>query len=174
MPVTPDSLENYSEAQKESLARTALALLNHPDVSKDAKRLIKKIDPKVSFPDVDVEDRFETLRAEQREETKQRDEADRVRRANEAYQATCAKITQRGFKVEDVEKIMKDKGIANYDTAIEFLENQAQLAPATVDALAHSMEMPSEMADIAKNPRKWAQNMAHNAVNDLIRQRKRA
>lgn len=174
MTVASDSLENYSEEQRASLARTALALLNHPDVSKDAKRLIKKIDPKVSFPDVDVEDRFEALREETREEAKKREEAERVRRANEAYEATKQRIADRGFKVEDVEKVMKDKGIANYDTAMEFLENQAQLAPATADSLSHGMEMPSEAQDIMKNPKKWAQNMAHTAVNDLIRARKRA
>lgn len=174
MPVQPESLENYSEEQRASLARSMATLLKHPDVSKDVKRLIRKVDPTVSFPDIEVEEKFEQFTTKHREDQRERDEADRVRRSNEQYQATCAKIVERGFKVEDVEKVMKDKGIANYDTAVEFLENQKMLAPATADSLGFSMEMPSEMKDIQKNPNKWAKNMAHAAVDELIRQRKRA
>lgn len=168
-----DSLENYTEAQREQLARTALSLLNHPDVSKDAKRLIKKIDPKVNFPDVEVEDRFETFRTEQAEREKKRDEEERVRRANEQYQETCAKIAARGFKVEDVEKLMKEKGIANYETAMDFIDQERRLAPATPDSL-YTMKMPDTMSTIMKEGKNFARNRAHAAIDELGRMRRQA
>src|SRR5262249_14513670 len=111
---------------------------------------------------------------EQDEREKKREEQERVQRANKSYEENCARVKARGFKVEDVEKIMKDKGIGNYDTAMEFLENQARLAPPTPDSLGHTMSMPTEQKDIEKNQKKWSLNAMHAAVDELQRMRPRA
>lgn len=161
------SLEGYTPEQQAQLARTMAALLNNPDVARDTKRLIKKVDSSVSFADIELQDQFEKLRAEQLEKDKEREEQDRIRRANAEYEKTKERVTSRGFKVEDVEKLMKEKGIASYDTAMEFLDNQSKLAPPTPDSLGRSMELPANAKDINRDPKNWARNEAHAAIDQL-------
>lgn len=169
-----DSLENVSEDQRLALARAMNTLLNNPEVARDTKRLLKKIDPKLQFPDLEVEDTVQKFREEQAEKDKVRDEADRVRRANESYEQIRGKVTARGFAVDEVEKMMKEKGIANYDTAMEYIDAQRQLAPPTPDSLM-TMEMPSNMNDMNKmGLKKFRLNEGAKALSDVMNQRKRA
>lgn len=169
-----DSLENYSEEQRASMARAMHTLLNNSEVSRDTKRLLKKVDPKLQFADLDVDDRIEQFKTEQAEKDRARDEADRVRRANESYEQIRGKVTARGFAVEEVEKVMKDKGIANYDTAMEYIDAQRQLAPSTPDSLM-TMDMPSNMNDMNKmGLKKFRLNEGAKALSEVIQGRKRA
>lgn len=170
----PDSLENTTEEQRLSLARAMQTLLNNPEVSRDTKRLLKKVDPKLQFPDLEVDERIAKFEETQREREKEREEAERVRRANESYEQIRGKVTARGFKVEDVETVMKDKGIANYDTAMDFIEAQHRLAPPTPDSVM-TMEMPANMQEMNNmGLKKFRLNEGFKAVSDIIRNRKSA
>lgn len=166
----PVSLENYTEEQRANLARLGHTLLTNPEVAAQTKRLIKKVNPQAQFPDIDIEDRFETLKQEQQAQRDKDHEAERVRRSNEAYERTRGAVVARGHKIEDVEKVMKDKGIANYDTAMELMEAQQQLAAPTAESLT-SMQMPSETKEIMKDPRGWSNRMAHGAIDELRKRR---
>lgn len=162
-----DSLENVTEEQRLSLARAMQTLLNNPELARDTKKLLKKANPSLQFPDIDVEDKFEKFREEQGERDKKREEDDRVRRANENYEKLRGKVLEKGFTVEEVEKVMKDKGIANYDTAMEYIEAQRQLAPPTPDSIM-TMEMPANMNDMnAMGLKKFRLNTMNTVLNEI-------
>lgn len=162
-----DSLENVTEEQRLSLARAMQTLLNNPELARDTKKLLKKANPSLQFPDIDVEDKFEKFREEQGERDKKREEDDRVRRANENYEKLRGKVLEKGFTVEEVEKVMKDKGIANYDTAMEYIEAQRQLAPPTPDSIM-TMEMPANMNEMnAMGLKKFRLNTMNTVLNEI-------
>lgn len=170
-----DSLENIDEQGRLSLARAMKTLLDNPDVSRDAKRLLKKVDPKLQFPDLEVDDQLAKFREEQAEKDRKREEAERVQRANDNYEKLRGKVLERGFKVEEVETVMKEKGIANYDTAMDFIDAQRQLAPATPDSLGMTMDMPSNMGEMNKvGLKKFRLNEASKVMSEIIQNRKRA
>lgn len=166
----PVSLENYTPEQRDNLARLAVTLSQTPEVSRDFKKLVKKVNPAAQFPDIEVDERFEALKKEQDEREAKRADEERVRRSNDAYEQTRGRVTSKGHKIEDVEKVMKEKGIANYDTAMEYMENAARLAAPTPESLGR-MEMPAETNEILKNPKGWAQKTAHAAVSELMKRR---
>lgn len=169
-----DSLENVPEDQRTSLARAMHTLLNNPEVARDTKRLLKKVDPNLQFPDLEVGDEIARFREEQADKDRKRDEADRVARANDNYEKLRGKVLERGFNVEEVEKVMKEKGIANYDTAMEYIDAQRQLAPPTPDSLV-TMEMPSNMAEMNKQGlKKFRLTEASKAMSEVMQARKRA
>ena len=95
MPANP-SLEGYTEAQREQLARTAHQLLSSPEVSRETKRLLKKIDPNLQFPDVDMDERFEAFKQEQANKEREREERERVSRSNAEWESACKRMESRG------------------------------------------------------------------------------
>jgi len=170
MPANP-SLEGYTEAQREQLARTAHQLLSSPEVSRETKRLLKKIDPNLQFPDVDMDERFEAFKQEQANKEREREERERVSRSNAEWESACKRMESRGFKVDDVKKVMTDRGILNPDTAMDFMANEAKLAEPTPDSLSYTLELPEHAKEIAKDPNNWAKREAHKVVSEIMRSR---
>jgi hypothetical protein len=169
------SLEGLNEAQVKQLASGMDALLNSTDaeVRKGAQRLLKKVDPKLNFPEIEMEHAItqavDPLRKENetlRNELKEKEFTQTIQKEHE-------RIVQRGYKVEDVQKFMKDRGIVNYDTAMSVMDMEQRLAAPTPDAVSGVYDMPESQKEIFKNPAQWARKTAHNVINELTA-RKRA
>lgn len=165
-----DSLEGDSAVQRESAALRKM--MNHPDIAirMEAKRLWKKIEPTANFPDLDAHERDEQIRqkhaedmAALRREMLERDV--RAERAEKAQKAAAA-----GLTLEQVERVMVDDKIADYDVAIKYIRGQSALAPPT-PASVTPIRMPDNMKDIQKNPTQWARNAAHEAMNEILAKR---
>lgn len=149
-----------------------MALLKNPEVANDTKRLLKKIDPKLNFPELVVADELDKFRKEQAEKDAAREETERVKQSNASYESTRGRLLAKGFDIKEVEKVMQDRGIANYDTAAEFMENSRKLAAPTPESLT-TMEMPANTDAIQKmGIKKWRTNEASTAVSELIRARR--
>jgi len=165
-----DSLEGDSEFKRESAALRRM--MNHPDVQirMRAKKLWKEIEPTANFPDLDAHEREQQLAqkheadmAALRREILERDvKAERESKAERARQA--------GLTLEQVERVMVDDKIADYDTAIRYIKGQSALAPPT-PASVTPIRMPDNMKDIQKNPTQWARNAAHEAMNEILAKR---
>jgi hypothetical protein len=145
----------------------ALLQSNEPEVRRGAQRLLKKVDPKLSFAEIEMEEVVTAAIKPLKEEN----ETLRNQISEKEFAATVraehAKITSRGFKVDDVQKFMKDRGIVNYDTAMNVLDMEQRLAAPTPDSVSGVYDLPEESKDIFKNPAQWARKMAHDTINQL-------
>lgn len=166
------SLEGLTEGQVQQLAKGMQALLNSQDaeVRKGTQRMLKKIDPKLSFPELEVEDHIETALKPLREDNEKLRNELKEKDFRESVEHQHANILSRGYKVEDVQKLMAERGIVKFETALEVLDMQNRLAPPTPDALAHAgnYSMPENVTDIMKNPAAWARKTAHTIIDGFL------
>jgi hypothetical protein len=165
-------LEDLSPEDKARAYSLFQFLRQNPDVDKQVRRAAKAKNPNLSAPDIELEDalaaqakNFDDKLAADR---KERLDAIQAERRKEAH----GRITAAGLKPEDVEKVMVDENIGNYDTAIRYLKAQQQLAPAT-PASVQPMSMP-ESKGLWADRNKFAKDTAFEAINELKARRGQA
>lgn len=169
------SLEGLSEAQIKQLASGMQALLNsnESEVRRGTQKLLKKVDPKLNFPEIELDEAISAAVKPLKEDN----EKLRSELQEKEFKATVLnehqKIQARGFKVDEVQKFMQERGIVNYDTALNVLDMEQRLASPTPESVSGVYDLPEASKDIFKNPAQWARKTAHDVINQL-QQRKRA
>src|ERR1043166_987612 len=79
-------------------------VLNHPEYGREVKRTLKKIDPRIQFPEIDAEERFEAKNKEQEEKLEKflKDQKDKE---NKAYwEGERKKAREAGYIKDDEEQ----------------------------------------------------------------------
>lgn len=164
------SLEGKSEEQIKGLAAFADRMLAGPK-RMETLRLAKEADPNFKHVELDIADQVSAARsdADKRADSLEKElQSERIERARAEK---ARELKEKGFDIVAVEKVMTDNGISNYETAMKYMKGEAALAPAT--PLSRTpMALPDDMKEIAKNPAKWANNKAHEVVNEIIANRK--
>jgi len=159
------SLEDLTPEQQDQAMRLFSFVKANPDIEKNIRREAKKKNPNMAAPDIELEDALAKQREEFQAELKKRDEASlsqlHVTRRAEAH----ARIKSAGLDPEEVEKTMVDASISNYDTAINYVRAQKQLAPATPESIT-PMSLPSGK-DLWANKNEFAKRTAFDAINEL-------
>jgi hypothetical protein len=159
------SLENMTDEQREQAVRLFSFVKQNPDIEKQIRREAKKKHPNMQAPDIELEEAMEKQRAEFQEELKKRDQASldalQAQRRAEAH----AKIKSNGLDPEEIEKVMVDENIANYDTAIKYVRAQKQLAPATAESVS-PMTLP-DTKGLWQDRNGFARKSAFDAINEL-------
>jgi hypothetical protein len=168
------TFEELTDEQKLSLAKAGHRLFGNPDVSKKAKRLLMEADKSVKFPELEVEDAIEAKVAE-RDKKVEAPEAQMIQQAAEAARARKHKQARdAGLDPADVEKAIVDRGIGNWETAMEFVRLSNQAAAPTPDAgQGGSFNLPDGKNEWWKDAKKKALSEAHAAIDEL-RGRRRA
>ena len=166
------SLENLSLEARDELAQLAQTLAENPDTRKDFLRMTKRVKPDLPIPELDIEDY--TNRAVTRSEDRvQALEAKlRERDAVEELQKRRQSLMRKGLianesEVNDVEKIMLERGITNHETAAEYHQWMKQAAVPTSTGYNPSAVKQFDLNKYWKNPAAAARNEAMNALNDL-------
>ena len=166
------SLENLSLEARDELAQLAQTLAENPDTRKDFLRMTKRVKPDLPIPELDIEDY--TNRAVTRSEDRvQALEAKlRERDAVEELQKRRQSLMRKGLianesEVNDVEKIMLERGITNHETAAEYHQWMKQAAVPTSTGYNPSAVKQFDLNKYWKNPASAARNEAMNALNDL-------
>ena len=166
------SLENLSLEARDELAQLAQTLAENPDTRKDFLRMTKRVKPDLPIPELDIEDY--TNRAVTRSEDRvQALEAKlRERDAVEELQKRRQSLMRKGLianesEVNDVEKIMLERGITNHETAAEYHQWMKQAAVPTSNGYNPSAVKQFDLNKYWKNPAAAARNEAMNALNDL-------
>jgi hypothetical protein len=164
------SLEDLTSEQQAQAIRLFEFVQGNPDVAKDIRRAAKAKNPSMNAPDLDLEDRLEAQRKEFDEklaaDRKERLDALQAQRRTEAHQ----RIKDCGLSPDEVEKVMVDENIGNYDTAIKYVRAQKALAPATPESIT-PMTMP-DTKELWADKIKFARSEAFAAVNELKAQRR--
>lgn len=167
------SLEGLSQEAIIELAQIAKGLTDNPETRSSFLGLVKKTDPSMSIPELDIPERMYTVLAEERSKREalenkimERDARDNVMNRREAIKKS------KGLSDEDVaevEKIMVEKGISNHDTAAEFMVAQRQSAkPTPFQAGYGSHQQPQiDTKPYGGNIAQWARNEAAATISDI-------
>jgi len=166
------SLENLSLEARDELAALAQTLAENPDTRKEFLRMTKRVKPDLPIPELDIEDY--TNRAVNKSELRVQalESKLRERDAIEELQKRRNSLMKKGLisnesEIDDVEKIMLERGINNHETAAEYHAWMKQAAVPTSSGYNPSAVKQFNLGAYWKNPSAAARNEAMNALNDL-------
>jgi hypothetical protein len=171
------SLEDLSPQDKQKLnlgSLVATMLRGDPALARDTKKLLKKADPNLSFPELDTEDQLERIREQSKKESEDL-RAELARRdAREALQAEETKIKDAGLDPTAVRKYMTDKGIIDVDVVIELFQARQQLAEPSSEGMVGPLRDPMVSKDDVSamwkmGPSAWRQQKAAEIINKEFR-----
>lgn len=166
------SLENLSLEARDELAALAQTLAENPETRKEFLRMTKRVKPDLPIPELDIED-YTDRAVNQSEKRVQALEAKlRERDAVEELQKRRNSLMKKGLisnesEIDDVEKIMLERGINNHETAAEYHAWMKQAAVPTSSGYNPSAVKQFNLGAYWKNPSAAARNEAMNALNDL-------
>jgi hypothetical protein len=168
------SLEDMSFEQRDQMALLMRELSDNPETRKEILRLTKKVKPGLVIPELDIEDhthnavsaankRVEDLEAKMREK-------EAVEDLNKRRMSLIKKgLIQDESEIEQVEKIMLDKGITNHESAAEYWDWMKQSAVPTPTGYNPSAVAKFDLGKYYKNPVMAARDEASKALNELRR-----
>jgi len=155
--------------RKAAIADRATNIWNDPRWSDRAKALWKEAYPEEPITDYDLEQRV-NARFEQERKTRE-EEREKERQADYDKQIATGRdrAKQRGFTaeaVERMEKMMVEKGIRDYDDAMDLM---AAREPRPADEIGNSghfwnHDKQEEWKEVAKDPEQWGFEQIRRAV----------
>ena len=166
------SLENLSLEARDELAQLAQTLAENPDTRKDFLRMTKKVKPDLPIPELDIEDYTHRAVSKSEDRVQALEAKIREKEAMEELQKRRQSLMKKGLisnesEVDDVEKIMLERGITNHETAAEYHAWMKQAAVPTSTGYNPSAVKQFDLNKYWKNPSAAARNEAMNALNDL-------
>ena len=166
------SLENLSLEARDELAALAQTLAENPDTRKDFLRMTKKVKPDLPIPELDIEDYTHRAVSKSEDRVQALEAKIREKEAMEELQKRRQSLMRKGLisnesEVDDVEKIMLERGITNHETAAEYHAWMKQAAVPTSTGYNPSAVKQFDLNKYWKNPAAAARNEAMNALNDL-------
>lgn len=159
-------------ATAQQLAALALRL-GAGETRREFIKLVKKIDPSRSFPDVEMQDLREEMESKFAEEETKRQANATKKRMEDQRQAL---IDSGRFTEDDVKKIetdvMQTKGITDYDTAAILYGAQHAPAKAAPEISSGGTWTLPDNKGLRENPGKWARDQAFASIADIQRARR--
>jgi len=130
------SLENLSLEARDELAALAQTLAENPDTRKDFLRMTKRVKPDLPIPELDIEDYTHKAVSRSEDRVQALEAKLRERDAVEELQSRRQSLMKKGLianesEINDVEKIMLERGITNHETAAEYHQWMKQAAVPT-------------------------------------------
>ena len=168
------SLEDVSYEARDELANLARRLSESPETRADFLRLTRKVRPDVSMPELDIEERTNSMlqRSEQRVASLEAKLQERDAIANlEARRnnlVTSGLVKSRA-DVSEVEKIMLEKGITNHEAAAEYHTWMKQAATPTPSGYNPNPMTQFDLSAFKKNPVQAARDVAAQAMSEFRR-----
>ena len=160
------SLEELPESEQAKAMALYQFVQGNPDVAKEMRKLARQKNPNMPVPDSDVlEDKITSEVTALREELKKRDEQALQTMQEQRRAEMHNRIKDAGLEPDEVEKIMIDEKIGNYDTAIKYVKQMRELAPVTPEAIT-PMSLPTGK-DLWTDKNRWAKTQAFEAMNEL-------
>ena len=166
------SLEDVSYEQRDQLAALMRELSDNPATRKEVLRLTKKIKPDLVIPELEIEETTTSAVSEARREldglkaqlAQRQAEEDLEKRRNSLIRKGLA---QSDADVEEIEKVMLEKKIADHDTAAEYWQWMKQSAAPTPTGYNPSAVKQFDLNKYYKNPVGAARDEAAKALQEL-------
>jgi hypothetical protein len=168
------SLEDMSFEQRDQMALLMRELSDNPETRKEILRLTRKVKPGLVIPELDIEDHTSSAVSKVYQELEQmksqKREDDAVADLNKRRMSLIKKgLIQDESEIEQVEKIMLDKGITNHESAAEYWDWMKQSALPTPTGYNPSAVAKFDLGKYYKNPVMAARDEASKALNELRR-----
>jgi len=166
------SLENLSLEARDELAALAQTLAENPNTRKDFLRMTKQVKPDLPIPELEIEEYTRKTVSKAEERVQALEAKLREKEALEDLQNRRNTLMKKGLiskesEIEDVEKIMLERGITNHETAAEYHQWMKQAAVPTSTGYNPSAVKQFDLNKYWKNPVSAARNEAQNALNEL-------
>lgn len=166
------SLENLSVEAQAELAALAKTLAENPTTRKQFLQLTKQVRPDVPIPEIEIEERTNSVLAKAEDRVKSLEEKLRQKEAREELQKRRDALIRKGLiesedEIKDVEKVMVEKGIANHETAAEYHSWMKQAAAPTPSQFPQPVMSKFNTKDFMKNPVGAARDAAHAALQEF-------
>ena len=166
------SLEDLSMEARDELALLARQLAENPATRKDFLRLTKKQNPSMVMPELEIEDSTNSAleKAEARVQAMEAREQQRL--ATEELNKRRQNLIKKGLvndesEIDEVEKVMLDKGITKHEAAAEYWQWMKQAAAPTPMGYNPNAINKFDLSKYWKNPQAGARDEAAKALNEL-------
>jgi hypothetical protein len=166
------SLENLSLEAQAELASLAKSLAENPATRKQFLSLTKQVRPDVPIPEIEIEERTNTVLSEANKRVESLEAKLRAKEAKEELDRRRQVLVKKNLvqsedDIKEVEKIMVEKGIANHETAAEYHQWMKQAAAPTPSQFPQPVMSRFNTSEFMKNPIGAARDAAHAALTEL-------
>jgi hypothetical protein len=166
------SLEDLTPEARDELALLAKQLSENPDTRKDFLRQVKKMKPDMPIPELEIEDYTRHAVEKANDRVAQLEARLREKDALDELNKRRSKLKSKGLidkdeDIEEVEKVMLDKGITNHEAAAEYWRWMQQSAAPTPSGYNPSAINKFDLSKYWKNPVAGARDEAAKALNEL-------
>jgi hypothetical protein len=166
------SLEDMSFEQRDELALLMRQLAENPATRKDVLRLTKKLKPELPIPELDIEEHTQNAVSLSNKRVEELEAKLRERDALNDLEQRRNKLMKKGLiqnesDIEEVEKVMLEKGITNHEAAAEYWQWMKQSAAPTPSGYNPSAINKFDLNKYWKNPVAGARDEAAKALNEL-------
>ena len=168
------SLEDMSFEQRDQMALLMRELSDNPETRKEILRLTKKVKPDLVIPELEIEQSTNSAVSAANKRVEDLEAKMREKEAIADLEARRMKLIKKGLiqdesEIEQVEKIMLDKGITNHESAAEYWQWMKQSAVPTPTGYNPSAVAKFDLGKYYKNPVMAARDEASKALNELRR-----
>ena len=166
------SLEDLTPEAQYELAMLARQLAENPTTRKDMLRLTKKIKPDLPIPELEIEDYTRSAVDHANDRVAQLEARLREKEALDELNSRRNKLKSKGLidrdeDIEEVEKVMLEKGITNHEAAAEYWRWMQQSAAPTPTGYNPSAINKFDLSKYWRNPVAGARDEAAKALNEL-------
>ena len=165
------SLENLTLEARDELALLAQSLAENPATRKDFLKLTKKAKPEMVIPELDIEEKTNEHLSAANKRVEALESQLREREIREELERRRSSVVKKGLAstddMEEIEKVMLDKGITNHEVAAEYWQWMKQSAVPTPTGYNPSTIAKFDLGKYYKNPVMAARDEASKALNEL-------
>ena len=166
------SLENLSVEAQAELAALAKTLAENPSTRKQFLQLTKQVRPDVPIPEIEIEERTNSVLAEANKKVETLEQRLRQKEAKEELEKRRLALIKKNLvqsedDIAEVEKLMVEKGIASHETAAEYHQWMKQAAAPTPSQFPQPVMSKFNTKDFMKNPVGAARDAAHAALAEF-------
>jgi hypothetical protein len=162
---------------RDELALLARRLAENPATRKEFLRLTKKATPDLPIPELEIEDTVYAATNQAHARVEQLEQKLREKEAIEELNRRRQSLVKKGkvsdeSEIEQVEKIMLERGITNHETAADFhkwMNEQAKPTPSTFSRNVLDDTARNTLSSFWKNPQHAARDEASKALMELRR-----
>ena len=166
------SLEDLSFEARDELAALARQMAEDPNTRKDFLRMTKKLKPDMPIPELEIEGYTEKAVSAANKRVEELEAKLREKEALDDLKERRKSLMKKGLikdesEIEQIEKVMLDKGITNHEAAAEYWQWMQQSAQPTPTGYNPSAIAKFDLNKYWKNPVTGAREEAARALTEL-------
>lgn len=169
------SLEDLSYEARDELALLARSLAENPATRKEFLRMTKTLKPDLPIPELELEDTVAKANEKSLARVEQLEAKLREKEAMEELQRRRQSLVKKGkvsdeSEIEEVEKLMLERGITNHETAADYhkwMREAAAPTPTGYNRNVLDQTARNALSSFWKNPQSAARDEASKALMEL-------